>query len=250
MNKCLFCNINDATQTDSHIFTDFMTVSLKREGNFSRVYTISKTIGTSKPRPTQDTPKESYLFCPGCENDFSRDFERRMSFTFYKDFLQKKNQFGVIFRKYNLAYQVYTATDYILFKKFIFLQLYRTSVCNLPVKNNLVLSKEQMDIVYKNLSDKTYFQDIKTLVFTTDFQWSKTANLIFAGSINGKSYILRINEFIFIIQFDPTEVLFRELEHAANYENNSPRVMLASNELWNHFTNSTIDVILGKSNAS
>ena len=244
MKLCTFCNINEATQTDSHIFTDFITTSLKREGNISRVHKITKDFPHKVIKPTQDTPKESNLFCPTCENGFSNKYERKISFTFYKNFLEKTNQFNVRFRKYNLSYNVYTNTDYILFKKFIFLQLYRIGVSNLAIKNNIALPSDQLNLLHKNLYDIEFFQDIKTLIFTTDFKWSKTSNLIFAGAVTNTSYILWINEFIIIIQFDHTEILFRELEHAMNYENNSPRIIMASKKLWEHFTNTVANTIL------
>lgn len=227
-----------------------MTTSLKKEGNISRVHSITKDMIEHPIKPTQDTPKESYLFCPSCENDFSKHFETRIANSFYRDFLRKKNQFNVHFRKYELSYNVYTSVDYITFKKFIFLQLYRTSVCNLSIKNNVTLTKDQMDILHKNLSDPTFFQDIKTLVLTTDFHWSKTENLIFCGAVNSNTYILWINEFIFIIQFDPSEIQFRLLEHAANFNNNSPRIILASHKLWGQFTNGIVNLILKKPKAS
>jgi hypothetical protein len=155
MKKCLFCNNNPATQTDSHIFSDFMTYSLRRYENISRVYSITKDIKTTKPKFSQDTPKESYLFCHTCEQSFGNNFERRIASTFFKDIEQKRNRFSVVFRRHDLVYDVYHAADYVLFKKFLFLQLYRLAVCSLAIRNNVNLTNKQLAVVHKNLSSQS-----------------------------------------------------------------------------------------------
>lgn len=67
--NCLLCLQNKATKTKSHIimksFANSFLTSKERKILVNKGHMITKT-GIIK-NPIQDSPKENYIFCPGCE---------------------------------------------------------------------------------------------------------------------------------------------------------------------------------------
>jgi hypothetical protein len=229
---CNFCKMNPATQKNSHIFTSFLTTSLKKTGSINRVYTLQKFSPSGNYPFSQDTPKENFLFCPDCEALFAKEFETPIANTFYPDYLQKRNFFNVLLRTHAASYRVFTRVDYTKFKKFIFLQLYRAHLSSLREFAHLKLKQDQHDIIYNNLKDALTFNDIKVTVFTTDLIDNKSSNIIFGCGYKQNGFLLFINEFIFVIQFDNSETFFSFSEHAACFQTNSIRVLYLDLTTW------------------
>jgi hypothetical protein len=240
---CPFCNENSATKTNSHIISNFLTTTLKVIGNVSKVYKINKFLESGKYQFSQDSSKENYIFCPDCESLFNTRYEAYIANTFYKDHQQKHNHFDVYLRSKKLAYRVYTNCDYIIFKKFLLLQLYRVHVSNLPEYKSIILSEAQLANVHKNLFDTSYFKDIKITVFATDLIADKTMNVLCATPINKESYFIWMNEFICLYEFDTSTSLIPETTDGANYMDNSPKVIFLNLSTWINFMNILIQIL-------
>jgi hypothetical protein len=66
--KCLLCLLNDATQTNSHIVPKFLSKPMFATARNKRGYIVGKQADTVIL--AQDSSKEDFLLCPGCEKYF------------------------------------------------------------------------------------------------------------------------------------------------------------------------------------
>jgi hypothetical protein len=239
-NICPFCNLNPAKKKNSHIISNFLTTTLKASPLGNKVFTIEKYLASGKYPSTQDSSKESNIFCDACEFLFNFRYERHIANTFYKSYQQKNNHFDVYLHSSKLMYRVYTNTDYIIFKKFLLLQLYRAHVTSLPEYKSILLSDSQLKIVYDSLFNESVFRDIKiTVLSSTD----KAPNVISAMKIDTNSYFIWMNEFICIFEFDVNCSLLPKTDGATNYLNNSPRVIFLSLATWNKYIDTLIQLV-------
>jgi hypothetical protein len=243
INICPFCNTRPANKTNSHIISNFLTLSLKDTGKGNKVFSISKYVQSGKYSQSQDSSKEDHIFCPECEDLFNTRFERYIANSFYKAHKQNTDFFNVFISVKELAYRVYTNTNYAQFKKFLFLQLYRAHVSNLSEFKGFVLSKAQYDLIHKNLFDLNYFDDIKVTVFSTDLVADKTENVICAIQVNAESYLIYMNEFICLYEFNSNKSLIPHLDDAVNFKDNSPKVIFLSLKTWQDFMNILVGIL-------
>lgn len=124
--KCLLCNERDALQKSSHIVPKFLGQGIF-EGTKPR-HGILWTKGDRK-RKVQDTIKEDYIFCPGCERGISvletycsLRLEQYDNIRFFKNFKHFKNGEFEFFecRKFDIR----------IFNLFIYSIVWRVSICN------------------------------------------------------------------------------------------------------------------------
>ena len=137
--------------------------------------------------------------------------------------------------KNSVVYRNYWRLDYLLFKKFIYLQLFRAHVSNLDEFADVRLTLTQLEIIKESL--KNNFTDLKVLIFATDLVKNKSSNPQFVTFLNGEkdSYIMWINEFIYIIFLnDNKSKLFENFEEAYTYEG-SVRICLLDEPSWENF---------------
>jgi hypothetical protein len=62
--KCLLCLANEPNKKNSHIVPKFLTKGLFSVEHYRKTLTVHKT---GKSRYHQDTPKEDFILCEGCE---------------------------------------------------------------------------------------------------------------------------------------------------------------------------------------
>lgn len=239
---CAFCEKNPATQTNSHILTKSWSKSMMITNNTRKVYRLgdSKLLGRNKP--TQDTSKESFIFCPVCERiEFANKIETPITNSFYKTAYEKSNYFWVIIKN-KISYRNYWKVNYALFKKFIYLQLFRAHVSSLPDFSNIVLSEEQLNIIKTSLENS--LNDLKTLVFTCDKIENATSNIQFTTKLDNDTYIVWINEYIFIIFFkENNHTLFKDFEVGYTFEN-MIRIIPIDYTSWTNFKRIWFNMIM------
>lgn len=139
--KCLLCQINEASQRNSHIIPKFMGDGLFY-GTKPR-HTILWSKGGKKEK-VQDIIKDNYLFCSDCEKSLSvletycsLRLERFNNIRYFKNF----NRF-----KYgNFEYVEFKEIDIKVFNLFIYSIVWRVSACkNLAFLNfNLLPCEEE-----------------------------------------------------------------------------------------------------------
>lgn len=215
---CAFCDTNPATQTDSHIFTKSWSKSMMIFGNQRRVYKLGENNPKTKNKPTQDTSKESFIFCPVCENKiFANIFETPITNSFL-NIAGDKSQFFWVRIKNGIAYRNYWRVNYKLFKQFVYLQLFRAHVSTLPDFVDINLSSDKLGVIKNSL--KNDFKDLKLLVFTCDNVDELTGNIQFTTFIDKDTYIMWINEFIFILFFGENNYkLLQTFEDGYTFDN-------------------------------
>ena len=229
MSTCKLCKKSEATQRNSHIFTKFLTNSLKSTEKGNRVYVIDNNFNINRLRFTQDSPKEDFLFCPKCETKFNQ-FEYPIANTFYRSYKQNVD-FAHVYIYKQLYYRLFLTTDYVSLKKFIYAQLYRAHVSNHPSCNHLVLREEIAEQLRGILNDELPFQDYKTLIFTSDLG-SPSSNLITAINLLPDSAFVWINEFVFVVSFSGESIFSIQSKHAETNEPNNVRVCYMTWESW------------------
>lgn len=240
---CPFCNERPASKENSHIISNFLTTSVKSSPKGNRLVKIIKPNPLGRYEIKQDSSKENYIFCPECEAFFNTEYERYISNTFHKAYLTNRYYFNVFLKSQDLFYRVYTNTDYVLFKKFLLLQLYRTHVSKLDEFVSTKLSVNQLKSVHENLTNKSFFEDIRITVFATNAVKDKTTNVLCATPVSATSYFIWMNEFLCVYEFDRNKSTIPEVIGGSNFLNNSPRVVFVDLATWRSFINTLIDIL-------
>ena len=238
---CAFCGINQATQTDSHIFTKSLCNSMMRYGNERRVYKIDSFIPSGNYPRKQDTPKESYLFCPQCENQiFANKLETPIVNSFYNNFYNPTAFFGVnILNK--LHYRNYWNTDYKLFKQFVYLQLFRAHVSTLDDFIDVKLTDSQVNLLKNSLKED--FTDIPLLVITCDQINEASANVQFCTFFDRGTYIMWINDFIYVIFFPESMYTLFERFRDGFCQDGMTRIVSVDLASWNNFKSMWFSIV-------
>lgn len=103
-------------------------------------------------------------------------YETPFSKTFWNDFLNDRNYFSVyLFDR--LHYKVFVKPDYMIFNKFIYVQLFRASISNHEAFISINLKTETLDILKSNLLEIAQFHDFSVIAITTYKNPDTTSNV-------------------------------------------------------------------------
>jgi len=220
MELCKLCQIREATQKNSHIFPKFMGISmLNSNEGLRKGYKITSFKGIFQ-RPFQDTPKEDYLFCPTCEAQINKKYEKPISNLFYQQRDNYRTYFNLVY-KYYYSCRVYYQIDYQLFIKFIYSIIFRAGITKIDYFSEFHLPVEIIERLRKILLDEIPFESLPILILTCPNNPNPTGNFIGALSSNRDVHLLGVNEYI----------IFLDLSNKNYFETMFPRLFTPNYEL-------------------
>lgn len=233
------CCKNKATKRKSHIFPKFLGKSLLDNDNYKRAYTITDSL--DKPIPSQDIPKQDYLFCPNCERLLADKFETPLANSFYNVVDQKSEYFQVRIKN-SFTYRVYYKVDYLRFKKLLYSILFRASISDLIEFEEFQIDKYYEDEIRKMLLDDNYFTDYPIYMLTCRTN-DPRGNQILAEKIIGNTYNLHANEYIVIFDLDDTKEFMFGFEHILMYRDSTIRICPLSEKSWKVWMDKTYEIM-------
>lgn len=209
MKKCTLCHIRNATKRNSHIYPQFTGNSLRMiNANTNRVFMISSN-GIVK-KPDQDVAKEDFIFCPECESLFSNEYETPYANMFYYDRDNYKKYFKVNIRN-QVTYRLYHSMNYEKYCMYVYTLLFRASISNHTLFKNFKINQDLENKLSDIILKKSDFVDYPfyTLYCPDDYPFSFNQ----MSAINSKeTYMLAVNEFIFLFDFSKEQLLNKRLE--------------------------------------
>ncbi len=247
---CLLCNTNLASQTNSHIFPRFMGVTMltssnnKREGYTTTTDFIDKLKSGNKIKPEQDTPKEDFILCPSCENNFEK-LETHFANKHYKvidkpSLLNNKTD-EVLINKMPVI--VNKKMDYIIYKKLIYSMLYRASITSLPQFTNIHLPENNKNSIRQIILNEIEFIDYPTYSIIPARDTEYTKNCIYANSeLDNKAHLLCVNDYIFIIDFGSQSYLLKNIARFKNHKEQYAKFGLLSDKVWDDWRKTFLGV--------
>ncbi len=223
-NKCLLCNINDATQTNSHIIPKFMSKTILGDGNRRRGFIIGTDRLHKAPQIVQDTPKEDYILCPTCESYFSileniiaNKIHNKLWLAEHQgQFQPERHPSGIIINYCN-------EVDPIIWRLLIYSILWRCSISSSLICNDFKLNPDEektlsdilnqfntidQEILFNLVNEKRLsFPTIPFLIVSADSFSNRTLNMLFFNPAAQNPYQLVLNDYILIFSFQTSELL-------------------------------------------
>lgn len=250
MGKCKLCCSTEASKIESHIIPKWMSKSMLKTNNGSNKGFLLNTTTAHKPRKSsQDTDKESYLLCEGCEKYFgiienwfkSSVHDQLHSIPKTKNYSLKHNGLGVKWAEF------YDPNMIILARLFYYSILWRTSVCSKELWKNIHLPKEEEEY-FRNIlikcksSNKLGVENLFPLVQLKDSPWfmvitclnikNKTENWLAGFLTKFGIYKFFLNEQTLTISFPPNEFQ-KKMELVNNKsEDKILKIVLVDNDFW------------------
>ncbi|HEV7330934.1 MAG TPA: hypothetical protein VGN63_07845 [Flavisolibacter sp.] len=148
--KCLLCEVNDATKKNSHILPRFISTNFlgpkggKRQGfslNSETPVSISESGEViSNPKKVQDSPKEDYILCDGCESYFS--ILETDSAPLYNQWIEKvnKGEYRIEQLHNDLSIVECITANKPLNRLFVYSMFWRVSISSHPLFNHYKLN--------------------------------------------------------------------------------------------------------------
>lgn len=219
MTICRLCKIKEATQKNSHIIPKFMGISmLTSSDGLRKGYKITSFHGIFR-RPSQDTPKEDYIFCPDCESLINKKFEVPISKQFYQNRNNSSAFFDVFYRHY-YSYRVYYKIDYELFSKFLYSIIFRAGITSIDYFSFLTLPSDLLEQLRRILLDEIPFKTLPIIISTCPNNPNPSGNFIGALSSDINVHLFGINEYI----------LFLDLSNKNHFERLFPKLSIPNYE--------------------
>lgn len=234
INLCRLCKINQADQTNSHIFPRFMCEKILLTDNKRQGFKIDKNAAGKKHKPYQDTPKENHILCKECESKIGK-FERQFANEFYNIFKLSKSQNLFPFTKHDdrTNFIKCESVDYNNFKLTVYSMLFRASISSLPFFGNTTLHNNQIELLRQVLNNEIAFVDLPLIIYTPTNDTKYTHNYIYSKTLDNTINYLWANEFIFYIAFNFETNFMKELNQFVNLNDNKIKVVAVDNEKWN-----------------
>jgi mRNA-degrading endonuclease RelE of RelBE toxin-antitoxin system len=236
---CLLCRDLNATQKNSHIFPRFLGNSLLNNKNFKRVYTIAESL--SKPKYSQDIPKQNYLFCPNCESLLATKFETPLANNFFRYIDSKTEYFNITFKGY-YKYRVYYKSDYVLLKKFLYSILFRASIADLIEFRGFNIGEKYENNIRKMLLDDTYFEDYPLYLFTCK-ENDPRENQILAERVVGETFNLHANEYVIIFDLSDSKEFMFGFQEICMYKDFVIRICQIEKSSWRNWMNKSFEIM-------
>ncbi|MBK7856659.1 MAG: hypothetical protein IPJ79_18750 [Bacteroidetes bacterium] len=142
--KCLLCETNNSTKENSHIIPKFMGKEIFKTEKGNRGFVIGTNSAHLPPQITQDSPKESYILCPSCEQYISI-LETYIATRFHSRLWDKKfsQQFGTFNNNGGITWKVCNEIEPAVFRLFIYSIVWRCSISSVPLCKDFLLNKEE-----------------------------------------------------------------------------------------------------------
>lgn len=253
---CKLCEVEEANKKKSHILPKFLGKRLF-EGNKPR---YSLEVKKGKPRQVQDTPKENFILCSGCEKRISilETYFARKIISIH-DFNNRREDFNLIEKNPNLILECKKIHPTV-FKLFFYSLYWRSSVSNLPLYENFKLPEKietKMRIFLNTTMCSEHSKMIESfqlaenvpryhLVIFKPYQKNEHSRGVFT--------VFQASEFLYTI-FTPDIAIYlyinpekmdEEMKKFSNFQNDKALVLLSSHEQWKRVNQIVIDKILPK----
>jgi len=140
---CKLCNKEKQLIKQSHIFPDFLYKYLDREENNSMYQFNSK----NKPNKIETGVFEKYILCSTCDNELLGKLEGYAYNNFFSKILESNEQI------------THLSLDYKKIKLFFLSLLWRASLSNKSLFDNVKLNQEQEEFLRKLIYEDTTISD-------------------------------------------------------------------------------------------
>jgi len=270
MDKCLLCELNNSTQTNSHIFskflsTDFLNNNGKRKGfsfnSQANIIKKDKKISIDNVVFTQDSPKESYILCSECETYFGLiEKASRNTFILWREkIISGEFESLPSLTSNNINIVKCTTSNPLIIKLFVYSLFWRSSISSNEafIGFNIFKTMENdlrlLLLIYKS---KNYNElKIKTdklpstvqfpfLIMTSEKFEDPTANYLLALP-HDEPYGLIADKFSFILFKDSNTDSQRQFKQFSNFNPNDCHFVVLSPDFWKvNFNNLPAELFL------
>lgn len=261
--KCLLCRENNATKENSHIIPKFLTKSILENSKGRRAYLIASDKVHLKPNFSQDTAKESFILCQGCEQYFSvletyvskNLHEKLWNANFAKEFSLFDNQNGI-------RWKVCNSLDPAIFRLFIYSIIWRCSISETEIVREFSLDSEEEERMRLSLIEcrKEKENDLLSIIsimknnislpdfffFTAETFTCETSNTIFIHPDAKNPYLFILNRYILVVSFKVNKA--QNNFHFLNNTKLEPvKIGFFSKDYWEHLKKQQFNLMLEKS---
>ncbi len=259
--ECMLCLQNKATKKNSHIIPKFITKSLLGQGNIKRAYTIGTNRMDKAAQFSQDTVKEDYILCDGCEQYFSvlegyiaTNLDNRLHDPKSANYFTEIGSGGI-------SCKVCEQIDPIIFRLFIYSIIWRctissTEICvgfNLEDNEAEILrsilleckQEKEQDLIADIPHQAAAFPTYPFVLLTAEEFDDQTNNTIFLNPSFKNPYDLVLNEYMLVFSFELTEEQLK-FDFLNNIGKSKIKIGLFSKAGWKSVRNSMMQVIVKK----
>ncbi|PTB92934.1 hypothetical protein C9994_13460 [Marivirga lumbricoides] len=251
---CLLCQTEKATKTNSHIVPKFMSKGILGNEGPRQGFTISTGEPEKKPEKGQDTSKESYILCLGCE-DYLQVLETYIAEHLHKRILNPKfnSDFTYDVNPGNVHYAVCNNLNLLITRLFFMSIYWRCSITSVSPFTNfeideaellreiLVTHKTQNLQELLDAPEDQYSNNIPLVVLRSMKGEDQTSNFLYATKSNDGTYVLTLNEYITFFAPEETTATKR-FDFLTNRGNNPFVIIAAQDQLWSSFKQMIIDL--------
>ena len=232
---CKLCLQSQATQANSHVFPRFLinSIRLTKTGK-NKLFKKDRQNKGDQSTNVQDGPKENFIFCPKCEIYFSR-IEDKVARFFYKPLIEKRDLNQLISLVNSRGFEYYTDAkiDYQTMKVFFYTLFFRSFLSKDGALIDIHSSPEDEETLRIILQSEVPFKDMPTYVLFCKDIVNPTGNIIYGSYIFNRSYLLFINEFIVLQNFDIDDMkTIKSPGMVCNYNDTEFKIALLSKHQW------------------
>ncbi len=250
--NCLLCQEKKATKKNSHIAPKFLTKGILGSEGPRQGFLLNTSQPERKPRKTQDTAKESYLFCPGCEEFFefletyiAEHIHKRILVDRFKDDFEYSTNSG------GIQYAVSKKSSLLISRLFILSIFWRCSITSTPPFNafktkhedclRTILERHRTKNLSEliNASSDDELNDLPLVLLRLSKENDQTANFLYSVEQEDGALGLILNEYLSFISIEETNSTkgFGEL---TNIGSENLKIILLPDEIWNEIKETMI----------
>ena len=215
---CLLCQENRADKENSHIVPKFMTKSILGKSNDKRGYRVH-TDNFNHPEIAQDSDKESYLLCSGCEKYFGI-LETYISNRLHNKIwdIRHSDKFSVKTCMDGTVYKVCDHVDPIVFNLFLYSIIWRCDIASTHTFADFKIGSTESELLRLALRSFTCDQQKKLLerlqlpmglmpklyyaLITAEYFPDSSMNMMLADELEkGRLFSLILNEYMIVFSF-------------------------------------------------
>ncbi|MBN4081734.1 hypothetical protein JYU23_01245 [bacterium AH-315-C07] len=197
--------------------------------------------GIKTPRVFQDSPKEDYLLCKGCEKKIG-EWEGQFASEFFNKFKNEKhnNEFTWLKTSRGIKYGISPDIDYLNFKLTCYSMLWRAHISAHTCFADLRITEERGEEIRQVLNEETNFIDYPMYIVTPENDDRHTENNIHANSYDKNAHFLWINEYIIYFDFQGNSEHLVSLKEFLVHDERLIKIGVLPNAIWDHFRKTLI----------
>ncbi|AEA42573.1 hypothetical protein [Fluviicola taffensis] len=256
--ECLLCKLNNSSKTNSHIFPKSLSRKLFVSDTGNKGYQVnSKYPINHPPQSIQDSPKENYILCPGCETYFG--LLETICVNVLNQWKDKVLSGEFLKQQFDDEYSIIScvSSNSKIFRLMIYSIFWRSSVSNHSVFNSFKINREIEEEIRAslfehksvdkselliNLSNKNIPLFPLTIISSDSFE-DPSSNLIFA-SHRKDVYKLIMDQFCLLMFENEIHVANSSFRIYSNLKHEDCKILVYSEKNWNeNIVNPIINLI-------